>query len=259
MPAVGLGTYRSGPGREAQQSVRWALEAGYRLIDTSLAYGNEPDVGLAVRDSGIPREEVFITTKLENDDHGYDQTLRACEISLGNLGVDYLDLYLIHWPVEGLRGETWRAMERLYERGVCRAIGVSNFTVRHLEELFFSADIRPTVNQVEFHPFLFQRGLLDFCRESGVQLEAYSPLVKATRLDDPTLARIGEKYGRTPAQILIRWDIEHGVIPIPKSVHKEWIEENLEVWDFALTHDDVREIDGLDRGYHADWDPTDVP
>ncbi len=259
MPAVGLGTYRSGPGPDAQQAVLWALEAGYRLIDTSLAYDNESDVGVALRESAVPREQVFVTTKLENDDHGYDRTLRAFETSLNNLDVDYIDLYLIHWPVEGLRRNTWRAMERLYEQGVCRAIGVSNYTVRHLEELFAQSDVRPAVNQVEFHPFLYQQALLELCQESDVQLEAYSPLVKATRFDDPTLRRIADKYDRTPAQILIRWDVEHGVIPIPKSVHKDWIEENFDVWDFSLEADDMREIDGLNADYHADWDPTDTP
>ncbi len=259
MPAVGLGTYRAGPGREARQAVLWALQTGYRLIDTSLAYWNEPDVGAAVRESGVPREQIFVTTKLENDDHGYGETLRACERSLENLGTRFLDLYLIHWPVASLRGQTWRAMERLYEEGLCRAIGVSNYTVRHLEELLASSEVVPAVNQVEFHPFLYQRDLLEFCRERSIQLEAYSPLVKATRFDDPVLRRLGEKYSKTPAQILIRWDVEHGVVPIPKSVHREWIEENIDVWDFSLDVEDVRSLDALNREYHSDWDPTDMP
>ncbi len=258
MPMLGLGTYRSGPGKEAERAVAWALEAGYRLIDTSLAYWNERDVGKAIRKSGVPRRELFITTKLENDDHGYDSTLDACEISLENLGTDYLDLYLIHWPVPRLRLQTWRAMERLLEEGKCRAIGVSNYTERHLRELFEHADVIPAVNQVEFHPFLFQNELLQFCHKNKIRLEAYSPLVKATRFDHPLLVELAADYDKTPAQILLRWNIQHDVIAIPKSVHRDWIRENIDICGFSITQKDMHRLDALNENRHTDWDPTHV-
>ncbi len=261
MPVVGLGTYRSGRGHEARQAVGWALESGYRLFDTSLAYWNESDVGWAVEESGLERAEVFITTKLENDDHGYNSTLRACHKSLANLGSDYIDLYLIHWPVPNLRDQTWRAMERLQAEGKCLAIGVSNYTIRHLQELLGYADIIPAVNQVEFHPFLFQQELLSFCRERGIVLEAYSPLVKATRMDHPLLKEIAANHGKTPAQVLVRWHVELGVPCIPKSVHRDYIRENLDVWDFALEEGEMARLNALNEGRRGrlDWDPSDIP
>lgn len=259
MPRPGLGTYRSGPGKEAQQSVAWALEAGYRLIDTALAYGNESDVGIGMRQSGITREKIFITTKLENADHGYEQTLAACVQSLKNLQVDYIDLYLIHWPVPILRRQTWKAMERLYSEGKCRAIGVSNYTIQHLEELLAESEVTPAVNQVEFHPFLYQKELQEYCSRHRIKVESYSPLVKATRLDHPLLVKMAKKYGKTSAQVLIRWHLEHGLIAIPKSVHREWIYENIDVWNFSLTPDDARSLDELNEGHHIDWDPTNIP
>lgn len=259
MPLLGLGTYLSGPGEEARQAVAWALETGYRLVDTSLAYWNERDVGRAVRDSGVPRSEIVITSKLENDDHGYDNTLIACEQSLANLRTDYLDLYLIHWPVPGLRNETWRAMERLLEEGKCRAIGVSNYTIRHLRELLDRSETVPAVNQVEFHPFLYQKALLDFCRDQGIVLEAYSPLAKARRMNDPVLNDIARIHGKRPAQVLLRWHLDQGVPAIPKSVRREHIIENWDVWDFRLSDEDRRRLHALDRQHHYDWDPTDAP
>jgi len=259
MPMLGLGTYRSGPGEEAERAVTWALEAGYRLIDTALAYGNEPDVGRAVKASGVRREEIFITTKLENDDQGYDSTLAACERSLKNLQTDYIDLYLVHWPVEGPRMKTWKAMERLFSEGRCRAIGVSNYTERHIAELLSLSEVVPAVNQVEFHPFLYQKKLQDFCTERGIIVEAYSPLVKATRLDNEVLVKTGRRYGKTPAQILLRWHLEHGAPAVPKSVHHEWIIENNDIWDFSISEADMIELDSLDENLHYDWDPTDVP
>ncbi len=258
MPTLGLGTYLS-HGEACYRAVRWAFDTGYRLVDTALAYGNEPQVGRALRDSGLPREEVFLTSKLENDDHGYATTLRACERTLAHLRTDYLDLYLIHWPVEGLRLETWRALEVLLEEGTCRAIGVSNYTQRHLQELLDHSEVVPAVNQVEFHPFLYQRELLGFCREQGIVLQAYSPLVKAQRMDDPVLDTVAEKYARTPAQILLRWHLDHSVPTIPKSIHREHIEENFAVWDFRLEEEDRARLDALDGGRHFDWDPSAVP
>jgi diketogulonate reductase-like aldo/keto reductase len=259
MPILGLGVWQSAPGAETRGAVLAALRAGYRLVDTARAYRNEDDVGAAVRESGVPRKDVFITTKVWNSDHGYDRTLRACDESLSRLGVEQLDLYLIHWPVEGLRHETWRAMERLLADGKSRAIGVSNYTVRHLDELLGRAKEPPAVNQVEFNPFLHQRALLEHCREHAIQLEAYGPLARGHRMDHPVLLRVAQRHGRTPAQVLVRWGIEHGVVTIPKSVHEERIRENADVFGFALDREDLAALDALDEGYRTSWDPSDAP
>ncbi len=259
IPILGLGVYQSRPGKETYDAVRAALALGYRHVDTARVYGNERDVGAAVRDSGIPRDQVFVTTKLWNADHGYDATLRACDASLARLGMERVDLYLVHWPVEGLRGETWRAMETLLGDGKARAIGVSNYTIRHLEELLARARVPPAVDQVEFHPFLHQRGLLDFCRARSIQIEAYAPLVKAQRMDHPAVLRVARKHRRTAAQVLVRWCLEHEVVTIPKSVHADRIRENAQVFDFALDADDLALLDGLDESYRTSWDPTDAP
>ena len=259
MPLLGLGTYMMRRGKETEDAVRWALEAGYRLIDTATLYENEHSVGRAIKKSRVPREEVFVTTKLWNDDHGYKRALAAFHESLGRLGLEYVDLYLIHWPVERLRGDSWRALETLLADGKCRAIGVSNYTIRHLERLLESSSTVPAVNQVEFSPFLFQRGLLDFCRESGIQLQAYSPLTRGRRLRDPALARIAERYGKTRAQVLIRWALQHGVVVIPKSSHRDRIRENAEVFNFSVLPDDMEWLDSRGEDLHTDWDPTDAP
>jgi diketogulonate reductase-like aldo/keto reductase len=259
IPALGLGVYRSRPGDETRAAVEAALELGYRHVDTARVYGNEADVGAALAASGIPRDAVFLTTKLWNDDHGYDATLRACDASLRRLGVERVDLYLVHWPVPGLRRETWRAMERLLADGKARAIGVSNYTVRHLEELLASAKIPPAVNQVELHPFLSQRDLLAFCRSRGIQVEAYAPLVKARRMKHPALRSVAAKHGRTPAQVLVRWSLQRGLVVIPKSVRAERIRENADVFGFALDAEDLAVLDALDEGFRTSWDPTDVP
>jgi diketogulonate reductase-like aldo/keto reductase len=259
MPILGLGVWQAAAGDETRNAVRWALEAGYRLVDTARAYRNEEDVGAAIRESGIPREELFVTTKLWNSDHGYDSTLRACDGSLSRLGLDQLDLYLVHWPVEGLRHDTWRAMERLRADGKARAVGVSNYTIRHLDELLARAKEPPAVNQVEFSPFLHQRPLLAHCRANGIQLEAYGPLVRGHRMDNPDLQRIARKHGRTPAQVLVRWGVEHEVVTIPKSVHEGRIRENADVFGFALDREDMAALDALDEGYRTSWDPTDAP
>lgn len=257
MPMLGLGTYLATPD-EAYQSVLWALETGYRLFDTSLAYGNEVEVGRAIADSGVPREEVFITTKLENDDQGYDNALRACDRSLDNLALGYIDLYLIHWPVPRHRGESWRALERLQQEGKCRSIGVSNYTITHLKQLLGTSDTVPAVNQVEFHPFLYQEELLRFCTGTDIVLEAYTPLVQARHLDHPLLVEVGRRHGKSAAQVLLRWHIEHGTPAIPKSVHQEYIIENSEVWDFRLDGEEMGRLDALDIQHHMDWDPTEV-
>ncbi|HEY7911456.1 MAG TPA: aldo/keto reductase [Blastocatellia bacterium] len=256
IPTLGLGVYQSGPGAETQQAVRFALDAGYRHIDTASAYGNEKDVGVAISSSRIARHDLFITTKLWNSDHGYEATLRAFDKSRIELGLDYIDLYLIHWPVPGLRMESWRAMEELLDRGLCRAIGVSNYTIRHLDEHLSTSAVAPAVNQVEFSPFLYQKQLLDYCRERNIQIEAYSPLTQGKKLKHRVVKEISRKYGRTPAQILIRWAIEHRLVVIPKSVHRERIEENAQVFDFAISSQDMARLDSLDEGFRTCWDPT---
>lgn len=259
MPMLGLGVYQAQPGQSAREAVRWALEAGYRHIDTARIYENEADVGQALRESGVPREQVFVTTKLWNADHGHDRPLSACRESLQRLGLEYLDLYLIHWPVQDARQATWKALETLQREGLCRAIGVSNYMVRHLEELLASCEQPPAVNQVEFHPFLYQKELLEYCRRHGVQLEAYSPLTRGERLSDPTVQAIARRHGRTSAQILIRWCLEHEVVAIPKSVHRDRIRENAQVFDFTLSAAEMAELDALDERAHYCWDPTDAP
>jgi diketogulonate reductase-like aldo/keto reductase len=259
MPALGLGVFRTPPGRPTRDAVRVALETGYRHIDTARAYRNEADVGAAVRESGIPREEVFITTKLWNDDQGFDSGLAAFGKSRAALGVDYVDLYLIHWPVQGRRLESWKALTRLLNEGNVRSIGVSNFTVDHLRELLRQSDVVPSVNQVEFSPFLYQRELLEFCNGHRIQLEAYSPLTKGERFHDPTLSGLAKARGVSPAQILIRWGLQHAVVEIPKSVDAGRIRENASVFDFALTPGEMERLDDLDEGFRTSWDPTKIP
>jgi diketogulonate reductase-like aldo/keto reductase len=259
MPVLGLGVWQVPAGSVARATVRAALDAGYRLIDTAKLYGNEPDVGRAVREGPVPQDEVFVTTKLWNTDHGYDAALGAGRESLTRLGLDAIDLYLIHWPEPRLRGESWEALVRLRDEGVCRSIGVSNYTVRHLEELRRDSSVVPAVNQVEFNPFLFQRDLLEYCTAHGIVLEAYSPLMKGRGLDHPVLVRIAKAHGCTPAQVVLRWAFQHRVVVIPKSVRPERIRENSEVFDFALSADDMRALDGLDTGRHTSWNPDAIP
>jgi diketogulonate reductase-like aldo/keto reductase len=221
-------------------------------------YGNEEDVGLAVVHSGVRREDIFITTKLRNDAHGVENTLKACEESLRALRMDYIDLFLVHWPVTGLRGKTWETFIKLYEEGQCRAIGVSNYTVRHLNELLASSPLVPMVNQIEIHPFLYRKDLIDFCMARNIAVEAYSPLSKARRMDDPRLVSISGKYHHSPAQVLIRWSLQHGWISLPKSVRQERIFENAGVFDFDLEQADMQILDSMDEGYYTvrpDWIP----
>jgi len=259
IPLLGLGVYQSPPGETTQDAVRHALKCGYRLVDTARVYGNEQDVGLALRESGLPREEVFVTTKLWNSDHGYDSTIRACEESLRRLGLKYLDLYLVHWPVSGVRNESWRAMEKLLRDGKCRAIGVSNYTINHLNDLLVSSNTIPAVNQVEFHPFLYQQKLLEYCQGHGIQLEAYSPLTRGERLNHPKVVEIAKEHGRTPAQILIRWAVQHSVVAIPKSVRNERILENSRVFDFTLSNNEMNALDSLNEDFRTCWDPSNLP
>jgi methylglyoxal/glyoxal reductase len=251
IPYLGLGVYQSPPGEITLRAVRYALKIGYRQIDTAELYGNEKDVGRALRESGIRREDVFITTKVWNSHQGYDSTLYACEGSLGRLGLSYVDLYLIHWPVQGLGDETWRAMIKLLHQGKARAIGVSNYSIRELNELLEKSDIVPAVNQVEFHPFLYQEELLRFCKNNNIQLEAYSPLTRGKRLNHPKILELAKKYNKTPAQVLIRWSLQHNVIVIPKSIHEARIKENSQVFDFQLEPKDMKLLDSLNENLYT--------
>jgi len=258
MPWLGLGVWRSTPGRETEQAVRWALEIGYRHIDTAALYENEADVGKAVRASGIRRESVFITTKVWNSDQGYAKTLKAFDLSRKKLDMDVVDLYLVHWPITGKFTDTWEALEKLYADGKVRAIGVSNFLIHHLEELLAGCSVTPAVNQVEFHPLLLQKELLDYDTAKGIRHEAWAPLARGRIFADPVLLSLAEKYGRTPAQIVIRWEIQLGVVTIPKSVRRERIEENSRVFDFELSASDLAKLSALDRGQRIGWHPDEV-
>ena len=258
MPALGVGTYQADEGGEVEQAVRWALELGYRGVDTASVYGNETGVGRAVRDSGIDREEIFLTTKVWNDDQGYDQTLHAFDASRKRLQVDDVDLYLIHWPVKDKIGETWRALEKIYDEGRAKAIGVSNFLPEHLRELLDDCRIPPMVNQIEFHPHLRQPELKDFCQSRGIQVEAWSPLMKGKVFDLPELKEIGEKYGKSGGQVTLRWQLQQGVIAIPKSVKRDHLRSNADIFDFTLTEEEMRAIDALDQGRRIGSDPAEV-
>lgn len=258
IPWLGLGVFKSPPGKETEQAVRWALEIGYRHIDTAAFYENEADVGRALRDSGIPREKVFITTKVWNSDQGYERTLAAFDRSRKNLGLDVVDLYLVHWPIKGKYRDTWKALEKLLAEGKARAIGVSNFLAHHLEDLMKSSSVIPAVNQVEFHPLLVQEELLGFDTRARICHEAWAPLGRARNFDNPVIADIAQKYGRTPAQIILRWDIELGVVAIPKSVHRERILENSRIFDFELAREDVVRITALDKGTRLGPHPDDM-
>lgn len=243
MPLLGLGVWLVPDGPETEDAVRWALEAGYRHVDTAQNYGNEPSVGRAVRDSGLPREELFVTTKLLA---GSRDPVARLERSLERLGIERVDLYLVHWP-QGGPTRAWAGMERALGRGLARAIGVSNFDVGELTKVIAAADVPPVVNQVDFNPFHFRRRLLEVCEQHQVALEAYSPLTHGADLDHPVLAAVAERTGRTPAQVMLRWALQRGIPVIPKSTHRERIIENSRVFDFSLSEEDMARLDGLDR------------
>ena len=258
IPQLGFGVFQVPP-EDTQQVVEFALDAGYRHIDTAAAYRNEPGVGAAIAASGWAREDLFVTTKLWNSEQGYDSTLRAFESSLGRLGFDYADLYLIHWPMpsEDLFLDTWRAFERIHEEGRVRAIGVSNFRLEDLERLEVETDTRPTVNQIELHPRLQQAELRAWHGEHQINTEAWSPLAQGELdlLDDGTIATIAESHGRTPAQVILRWHLQLGNVVIPKSVTPERIRENIEIFDFELSDEDMAEFARLDSGERIGPDP----
>lgn len=248
MPLLGLGVWQIPEGRETEDAVRWALEAGYRHVDTAQAYGNESSVGRALGASGVPREGVFVTTKFFPGSRDPEQ---EAERSLGRLGIDQIDLYLVHWP-QGGPTWAWSGMERTLERGLARAIGVSNFGVDELTAVIAAGDVSPAVNQVHFNPFNHRRRLLTACRQHHVALEAYSPLTRGADLGDPIVAEVADRNGRTAAQVLLRWAVQRGIAAIPKSSRRERIVENSRIFDFSLSEEDMARLDGLDRSGGAE-------
>ena len=256
IPQVGLGVWQSPRGEVTRSAVEAALQLGYRHVDTAMIYRNEADVGRAVRESGVPREEVFVTTKLWNADQGFDTALRAFDASLERLGLEYVDLYLIHWPVPLKRRESWRAFERLYEEKRARSIGVSNFLKPHLEELLAGAQVVPAVNQLELTPFLQRRETVALCQSRGIVLEAYSPLTRGVRLEHPVVVDVARDAKRTPAQVLLRWGVQHGFVVLPKSVNRARIAENGALFDFELDAKAMARLDALEEGLVTGWDPA---
>lgn len=255
MPYFGLGVYLSKEGQEVIDAVKWAIDAGYRHIDTASIYKNEEGVGEGIKQSGINREELFVVSKVWNADQGHESTLKAFDASLERLNLEYLDLYLIHWPVAGKYKETWRALEKIYADGRVKAIGVSNFMQHHLEDLMIDAQIIPMVNQMEFHPYLVQQDLLDFCTKNNIQYEAWSPMMQGNIFDMLEFKQLAEKHNKTIAQIVLRWDLQKGVVTIPKSSKKERIIANANIFDFELSDEDVKLLDALNRGQRFGPDP----
>src|SRR3989338_3919413 len=256
IPILGLGMWQIPNGKVCEEAVLAGLSAGYRHIDTAAIYENEESVGNAIRKSNIARKEIFAATKLWNDDH--NDVEKAFNESLSRLHLDYVDLYLMHFPVPE-RNKSWKILERICKSGKAKAIGVSNFTIRHLKQLLEKADIIPAVNQVEFHPYLYQKELLDFCNKNKIKVEAYSPLTHGYKLKDPKLVEIGKKYNKSAAQVLIKWGLQHGLIAIPKSSKKERITENSSVFDFEISEEDMKKLDGFNENLRTCWDPTNAP
>ncbi|MGV8083918.1 MAG: aldo/keto reductase [Coriobacteriia bacterium] len=256
MPRLGLGTYKAAPGSDVEGEVRAGLKLGYRLIDTAALYRNERDIGRVIRESGIPREQLFVTTKVWNADQGYERTLAAFDASLGRLQFGYVDLYLVHWPNDELMHETWRAMETILGSGRSRAIGVCNFLPHHLEALLERASVVPAVDQVEFHPRLQQPDLQEYCREHAIQLQAWAPIMRGRVTRIPELIEIGERHGKTPVQVTIRWILQSGITTIPKSIHPERLAENADVYDFTLSAEEMAIINRLDTGERIGADPN---
>lgn len=251
IPQIGFGTWQILLNGKAKRAVLEAIETGYRLIDTAMVYGNEKGVGAAIRDSGVPREEIFLTTKLWNFDQGYQKALQAFNTSLARLGLTYVDLYLIHWPQSSeLTRESWRALEELQDMGLIRHIGVSNFDTTQLKELLSYATHKPAVNQIEFHPFIYeqQRPILDFCAKHDITVEAYSPLARGKAMDDPEIARVAAETGRTKGQVMLRWALQHGTVPLPKTSYKDRMQENIDIFDFKLTSGQMKALDSLSSG-----------
>lgn len=267
IPAVGFGTWQTPDGNVAKESVKAALDCGYRHIDTAFAYGNEVSVGEGIKASGVAREDIFITTKHWITDRGYDKTVAAVEKSLTNLGVDYIDLYLIHWPcVEKIdpnwaevNASTWRGFEKMYKEGKIRAIGLSNFLPEHIMELEKTAEIKPMVNQIEFHPGYYQPALTEWCQKHGILVEAWSPLGCGAVLSDPTLAKIAAKYGKTVAQVCLKFALQSDVLPLSKSVHADRIADNAKLFDFTLSEEDMLTIRTMRPLGYSTYHPTEAP
>ncbi len=247
MPSIGFGTYKLGDNKQTSKIIKDAINLGYKMIDTASFYGNEVGIGNAIKESGIDRKEIFLVTKLWNDDHGYDNTIKAFNKSLNNLQVDYIDLYLIHWPNK-LNSETWRAFEYLYESKKVKAIGVCNFKVNHLEELKKTAKIMPMINQVEIHPFSTKNNIIDYCNTNNIKVVAWSPIARGQVFDNKVMLDLSKKYNKTISQIILKWHMQKGVIPIPKSSNENRIKENIDIFDFELSNEDIKIIDSLDKG-----------
>lgn len=261
IPVVGFGTWQLRP-KQAYDSVAEALKLGYRLIDTARIYENEEDVGRAVKDSGIDRSQIIVTTKLWNSDQGYDSAFEAFNQSLRRLGLEYIDIYLIHWPGSNpaKRLASWQALGELYKQGKVKAVGVSNFTIDHLKEVMDKSDVVPAINQIEFHPFIYddQKDLLEFCQKKRIVFEAYSPLAQG-HLSDELLLQIGKKYGKSASQVMLRWAVQQGTVPLPRSSSTEHIKENFDIFDFELSDNDMAQIHKLSSGDRQSWNPTNLP
>lgn len=255
MPQFGLGVYKVEEGRQVEDTVKNAINLGYRLIDTAAFYENEEGVGRAIRESGVPREELFITTKVWNTEQGYEQTLAAFEKSLNKLDLEYIDLYLIHWPVKGKYLDTWRALEELYKAGKVKAIGVSNFQIHHLKDIMENSAEKPVVNQVELHPRMSQEELRSFCNEHNIKVEAWSPIARGRILEDSLINKIADRHGKSAAQVILRWHLQNGVIIIPKSVHEERLRENADIFDFELNNEEMKQINSLNKNERYGADP----
>jgi diketogulonate reductase-like aldo/keto reductase len=251
IPTIGFGTWQILLNGKAKRAVTEALETGYRLIDTAMVYGNEKGVGAAIRETGMPRDEIYLTTKLWNSDQGYESGLRAFETSLSRLGLEYIDLYLIHWPRGSeLTRQSWKALEEIRGNGLAKNIGVSNYDIEELKELLGYAKVLPAVNQIEFHPFIYQdqKPILDYCKEQGIVVEAYSPLARAKQMNHPVIAEVAEQSGKTAGQVMLRWCVQHGTVPLPKTTHKERMIENLDIFDFELSAEQMEKLDSLSTG-----------
>ncbi|MFY0779658.1 aldo/keto reductase [Peribacillus simplex] len=258
MPQLGFGVFKVKNGKETVESVKKAIQVGYRAIDTAAIYENEEGVGQAIRECGVPREELFITSKVWNTEQGYETTLQAFDDSLNRLGLEYLDLYLIHWPGKDKYLETWRALEKLYKDGKVKSIGVSNFHVHHLENLLANSEVKPVVNQIELHPLLTQLEIRDYCAKHEIKVTSWSPLGRGNLLEEPTINHIAKKHGKSSAQVLIRWHLQHDLIVIPKSITPSRIEENAQVFDFSLTLNEMNQIDALNKNERFGSNPDEL-